>query len=157
MGEGGLRQQHRAPQVHVEDLLPGVGGDVLDHLGQGGGSVVDHDVDAAEALDGGVDEGPKVVGLAEVGGNSQSQAAHGLECGLGLGAGVGLAAGHDHVGAGRGEAFGDGAPDAPGAPGDDGHPAREVEELVELRPVHPLVLAGGGVGAGRHPRPTRLP
>ena len=63
-----LHQEHRAAEVDVVRLVPRVDGELAERLGEGVGRVVDHDVDAAEALDGGVDQRLQRIEVAHVGG-----------------------------------------------------------------------------------------
>ena len=119
VGQRVLQEEHRAAEVHRERLVPRFGRELPEGLGQRVGGVVHDDVDAAEAVDGRVDERLQRVELAHVGGDADRLAAHGLQELLGLGAGVGLAARDRDLGAGRDEALGDRAPDAARAAGDD--------------------------------------
>ena len=64
----GLDEEHRPAQVHAERLVPRLGRELAERLGQRVGGVVDDDVDAAEAVDGACRPAPaSCVELAQVG------------------------------------------------------------------------------------------
>ena len=117
-----LGEQERAADVDVHHQVELLGREVLGRFGGDRTGVVDHDVDAAEALDGGVDGTHDVVFVADVPDNGDPLTPGRLDLGdrgvhcagqLGMGFG-GLGQQHD-VGAVPGGAQRDGEPDAPAA------------------------------------------
>ena len=113
-----------AEEVHVEDLLPAVGVGVgHPHPVAGVVAVLHEVVEAAEALDGGRDHRPAVVGLRQVGRDDDGLAAQGTDLvGDGLEP-LASAGGDDDVDALAGEPEGDGPAHARTGTGDDGDAA----------------------------------
>ncbi len=135
-GQRGLHEEHRPAQIHVEGLLPRLGSERAEGLGQSVGRVVDDDVDPSEPFDGPGDEVLRAVEIAHVRGHAERFPAERLQMGLGLGAGFGLPAGDRDLGAACDEPFGDRPPDASGATRDDRDSSAHVEEPVQLGLVH---------------------
>src|SRR6185369_9458430 len=126
-------EAERALQVHVEDLVPEVLGDVLDAVVERRHArVVDEHVDAAELAVGAVGEGLDLAPVPHVAGHRQRAPpggrAHLVRGGL---AGGELAAGDDDVGARLREGQYHGAAEAAAAAGDEGDLAGEVKEPVQ--------------------------
>ena len=116
----GLRGEQEAEDVDVEHLVEVFFGDGLDGRELVDAGVVDEDVEAAEVLDGGVDDALGLGGLGDVAADGDGLAAGGGDGGDD-GVGAGLAGGvvDDDGGAFGGERFGDGGADALGCAGDD--------------------------------------
>ncbi len=115
-----LHAEEDAEDVGVEDGGVGLGGLVGDGAGFAfGAGVVDGDVEAAEALDGAVDEAADVVLAADVGGDEFGVGAEGADF-VGERAALFLAAaGDDDLRAGTGEGERGGAADASECAGDE--------------------------------------
>ena len=119
---GGLAQGvEDAFDVDGEEPVELVVGDVLQLFVEHDPGVVDQDVEPAEVIEGGVEEGFDLLGIADVGLDGDGPAPGFFDGGDG-GVGV-VTAGtvvDDHACPGRGEGAGDGGPDAAGGAGDEG-------------------------------------
>ena len=117
----GLRDEQEAEDVDVELLVEVLRRDGFEGRELVDAGVVDQDVELAEGLDGGVDDGLRVGGLGDVSVDGDGLAA-GLGDGVDDGVGAGLAGGvvDDDGGARGGEGLGDGGSDALGGAGNDG-------------------------------------
>ena len=126
-------ETERALQVHVEDLVPQVLGDVLDAVVERGHPrVVDQHVDPPELGVRALGEGLDLAPVADVAGHREGAAAGRLADLLGGRlAGGELAAGDDHVGARLREGQDHGAPEAAAAAGDQRDLAAQVEEAAQ--------------------------
>lgn len=67
VGQGILGAVDRTPEVDVHQAVQDVEVDVVEERAHRDAGVADHDVDAAEVLDGGVDEPLAVLGAGDVG------------------------------------------------------------------------------------------
>ena len=135
-GSACLHQKHRSAQVDVVRLGQRLGGDLTERLGQCVGGVVDHDVDAAELVDGALDQGAEVVDVAEVRRHADGLAAEAAQVLGGLLAGVGLAAGDHDAGAGKNETLRKSEADTSGAARHDDGAAGHVEETLKRFAIH---------------------
>jgi len=114
---GELAPHEESPQVDLEGLVEArqVDVDGLAEVGIGGG-VVHQDVETPEALEGGIDRGFRLLGLAGIGGDDVDIPVDLRRCLLQL---LLLARGEHHVGTGLGHGLGDGQPDPLRGTGDE--------------------------------------
>jgi hypothetical protein len=134
--QGVLHQEHRAAQVHLVRLGPGVDGHLSERLCEGVGGVVDHYIDAAELVDGALYQGGKIVDVTEVSGHPDNLSSEFAQVLSRLLAGAGFAAGDHDAGASQNEALGQRQPDSSGAARHDDGPAGHVEEVLKGFAIH---------------------
>jgi hypothetical protein len=111
--------------------------------GHGPARVVHHDVEAAELLDGGVDEVLEGAGVVHIGRHHEGPAARPGHPGRDLLEVRDGAGGEHHIGSGLGQADGDAPPDPLARPGDDGNPVVEAEAVEDHCAPPPLRDSSG--------------
>ncbi len=144
--ERGLDEEHRTAEVDVERLLPRLGRETAERLGQRVRSIVHDDVDPTEPVDCPGHKGRAGVELAQVDRHRDrvaTGAARGGELAqvcLGFGARVGLAASQHHLGAAAHQTLGDRPADTTGSTGDDRDASTHREEVFVTGLVHRVNL-----------------
>ena len=140
MWQGPLHEEHRSAQVGAQRLVPRFDRQLPEGEGQRVGSVVHHDVEAAELVDGAVDQGIDRVDVPHVRRDADGLGTPRPQPRFDFGTRVSLAARHCHLGPRRRETLGDGQPDPTGSTRHDGHATGEVVQAAQLLLVHVVIL-----------------